>query len=112
MKDFYLTYKKVGKKFILDINLTEKMLKNKKDYDEEWMFIFLAEALNDINAMGDDAKVKYKELCEMNGDLLYNAAMVYWGIDERVDGMNNYYLYDKFFKIVSKRIIEKKGNKK
>ena len=109
MKDFYLTYKKVGKKFILDINLTEKMLKNKKDYDEEWMYIFLKEVLNDINNKGDDAKFKYKELCERNGYLLYNAAMVYWGIEEKDDDMKNYDLYDKFFKIVSKRIMKKRG---
>ena len=109
MQDFYLEYKKVGRGFRLNTNLTDKMLQNRKDYDEEWMFIFLGEALKDINKMGDSAKEKYKELCEINGDLLYNAAMVYWEINEPDDEMKNYDLYAKFFSIVSKRIIKKKG---
>ena len=109
MQDFYLEYKKVGRKFRLKTNLTDKMLQNRKDYDEEWMFMFLGEALKDINNMGDEAKEKYKEMCEINGDLLYNAAMVYWGIDEIDDELKNYDLYAKFFNIVSKRIIKSKN---
>ena len=108
MQDFYLEYKKVGRGFRLKTNLTDKMLQNRKDYDEEWMFMFLGEALKIINNMGNEAKEKYKELCEINGDLLYNAAMVYWGIDEIDDELKNYDLYAKFFNIVSKRIIKNK----
>ena len=107
MTDFYLEYKKVGRGFRLNTNLTEKMLQNRKDYDEEWMFMFLSEALKIINNMGDASKEKYKELCEINGDLLYNAAMVYWGINEPDDEMKNYDLYAKFFHIASKTLIKK-----
>ena len=107
MQDFYLEYKKVGRGFHLKTNLTDKMLQNRKDYDEEWMFMFLGEALKIINNMGDAAKEKYKELCEINGDLLYNAAMVYWGIEELDDEMKNYDLYAKFFHIASKTLIKK-----
>ena len=67
MQDFYLEYKKVGRGFRLKTNLTDKMLQNRKDYDEEWMFIFLGEALKDINNMGDEAKEKYK--LAMSGEM-------------------------------------------
>ena len=107
MQDFYLNYIKIGKKYLLNTNLTKKMLQCIKEFDEEWMYIFLKEALNDINNKGDDAKLKYKELCEANGYLLYNAAMVYWGIKEIDNDMKNYDLYAKFFDKVSKRIIKK-----
>ena len=110
MQDFYLEYKKVGRGFRLKTNLTDKMLQNRKDYDEEWMYMFLTEALKIINNMGDEAKEKYKELCEINGDLLYNAAMIYWGISEIDDEMKNYDLYDKFFQIASKEIIKNKNS--
>ena len=110
MNDFYLEYKKVGRKFRLNTNLTDKMIQNIDEYDEEWMYMFLAEALKIINNMGDEAKEKYKEMCEINGDLLYNSAMVYWGINEIDNELKNYDLYAKFSNIVSKRIIKNKNS--
>ena len=105
MKDFYLTYKKVGNKFHLKTNLTKKMLQNLKDYDDEWMLVALELALDRINKMGELAKFKYKEMCEKNGNLLYNAAMICNGITEEDNEMKNYELYAKMINSMSKKLL-------
>ena len=104
MKDFYLEYKKVGKKFKMNTNLTKKMLKNIHEYDE-WMLVALSLSLQRVNAKGEAAKVRYKELCEKNGNLLYNAAMIHYGIYEEDDEMTNYKLYAKMFNSISEKIL-------
>lgn len=107
MKDFYFEYKKVGNKFKMNTNLTEKMLKNIHEYDG-WMLMALPLYLQRVNAKGEAAKVRYKELCEKNGDLLYNAAMIHYGIYEEDDEMTNYKLYATMFNSLSEKILHTK----
>ena len=91
MKDFYLSYElRIGRNIFVKTNLPKSMLITKEDYNEEWMFRAISAALHEINAMGDEAKALYQKLCEENGELLYNAAMVYYGIN-RTDPEREYY---------------------
>ena len=105
MENFYLNYKKgKGKSVYVETNIPDSMLKSKSDYDEEWMFTALSASLQEINALGDEAKELYKKLCEENGALLYNAAMVYYGINQIDENAKHYDKYYEFFKIISQKI--------
>ena len=97
MKDFYLNYELGGEKnIIIKTNLPKSMLITKEDYNEEWMFKAISAALHEINAMGDEAKALYQKLCEENGELLYNAAMVYYGINRTDPEREHYDEYAEF----------------
>ena len=105
MENYYLNYKRGrGKNINVETNIPDSMLKSKRDYDEEWMFIALSASLHEINVLGDEAKALYKKLCEENGDLLYNAAMVYYGINYIDEDRKHYDKYYEFFVMISQKI--------
>ena len=108
MKDFYLNYELGrGQNIFVKTNLPKSMLIAKDDYNEEWMFKAISAALHEINAMGDEAKALYQKLCEENGELLYNAAMVYYGIN-RTDPERKY--YDKYAEFNSMTAYKVRNN--
>ena len=107
MTDFYLKYKKAGRYFLVDTNLTGKMLQDINDYDETKL-IALSLLLKRINAKGDKAKIKYKELCEKNGNLFCNGAVICYGKYEENAGMNERELYANAINTMSQQLLGKK----
>ena len=81
MQDFYLTYKKVGKKYLVRSNLTKEMMRNAGNY-EELDLITLSLTLNKLNSMGDAVKKEFKNLCNKNGNPLHNAIYFCYGYEE------------------------------
>lgn len=112
MKDFYLRIYKIDESSItVDTNLTQEMLKHKEEYEDSDYLLAVSIALNKINQLGDSAKEKYKQLCEENGMLLYNAARVVKGLRCNDLIEENIAKYISFCDTISDEIKQRKSKK-
>ena len=77
MEKFYLAYDKTDATDIfVSTNLIAGMLQNRKEYEKEEYLIALSIVLEKVNESDNVGRARFKELCEENGMIFYNAFRV------------------------------------